>query len=97
MKLSLTLLTEQTIWEAQLACSLLWIPSTITRILFIVSRGLWGLCSIVHELVLVAVVMAHDHVHHPLHQWLHNVVLEVLDWLDKWLEGLTETSLKSKT
>ena len=48
-----------------------------------------GLCSVIGELV--AVVVAHDHVHHSLHEGLKHVVVEALDWLDERLEGLTKT------
>ena len=51
---------------------------------------LGGLCSVVSKLVAV-VVLAHDHVHHSLHEGLEHVMVEALDWLDERLEGLTKT------
>ena len=36
-------------------------------------------------------MLAHDHVHHSLHEGLYKVMVEALDWLDERLEGLTKT------
>ena len=57
---------------------------------------LGGLCSVVSKLVAV-VVLAHDHVHHSLHEGLEHVMVEALDWLDERLEGLTKTKSCKKT
>ena len=53
---------------------------------------LGGLCSVVSKLVaVVVVVVAHDHVHHSLHEGLEHVMVEALDWLDERLESLAKT------
>ena len=69
------------------------------------SGGLWGLCPVISKLegekesltvistsllYLVSVVVSHDHVHHSLHEGLEHIRVEVLDWLDEWLESLTK-------
>ena len=91
-RLKLTILTEQTIWKAKFPCPFLWIPATVSGKDFILASGLWGLCSIVNKLVLlVLVVMSHDHVHHSLHEGLEHVVVKALDWLEKRLEGVSES------
>ena len=48
-----------------------------------------GLCSVIGELV--AVVVAHDHVHHSLHEGLEDIVIEVLNWLNEGLECLAKS------
>ena len=100
----LTVLTEQTVWEAEFASALVRIPPTVAGEHLVVSGGLWGLCPVVSELkqalgqdedlegppYLVAVVVSHDHVHHSLHEGLEHIRVEVLDGPHKWLECLTE-------
>jgi len=87
-----SVLTEQTIWKAKFPCSFLWIPTTVSGKDFILASGLWGLCSVINKLVLlVLVVMSHDHVHHSLHEGLEHIVVKILDWLEEWLKCVSES------
>lgn len=83
-------MAEEAVWEAEFACSCLLIAAAVPGKHLIVSGGLGGLCSVVNELVAV-VVVAHDHVHHSLHEGLEHVMVEALDWLNERLEGLAKT------
>ena len=67
-----------------------WVSESIITCQHHHGRHLGGLCSVISKLVAV-VMLAHDHVHHSLHEGLYKVMVEALDWLDERLEGLTKT------
>ena len=67
-----------------------WVSESIITCQHHHGRHLGGLCSIISKLVAV-VMLAHDHVHHSLHEGLYKVMVEALDRLDERLEGLTKT------
>ena len=82
-------MAEQTVGEAELARSFLSIPPTVSWKHFILSCGLWGLCSVINKLAVV-VVVAHDHVHHSLHEGLEHIGVEPLDGLGDGLDEVVE-------
>merc|ERR1719203_2448755 len=94
-------LAELSVRKAQLAGTLVGIPTTISREELVLSGGLRGLCSVIGEFWLlsgcrVAVVVHSKHVDYSLHKGLHHVIVEWLESILDWLEEIPEPAKPSK-